>query len=477
MPPAMENKPLIIPESKKWKGLVVYCNKCKRDIKEICFSTGNSLRTCTNAGSHIFKVYVHLPGTRNQRKTKKLETRDINEAVKQTIEFEKQVKLNLPTNTKYVEPKPIIKREELVKPRLLIHALARYISWLKNEGVPAHQIKERQVESIKDVELAFKRLVECLNASGYDLNSFEVESINDNLIGVVFEYIEKKSFANRTFNKHFSHYTSFLSWYIEEYNSPVKNWFERVKRKRLNPKPQAITKNEFEALLNQITPENGIREYENGIKPTRSVYRSYLKSAYRLALETGLRRENVVTLKWNNIKSGNGIPFVEAEDIKVNRIQNRTSSDEKKIIQLPVTEPLKNLLNELGWDLNRNSSSFILEPNLNIDRKRVMSDILSKAFSHYYNQLNTGRELTFKSLRKAYLTSLDLYLSKGITTTQDVSGHSSEKILETNYIDKKLRAQSLYSFRVFGKEDERSDELQEIRNDNLNNQKQLNREV
>ena len=38
---------------------------------------------------HVFKVYVHVPGTKNERRTKKLETRDINEAIKQAIEFER----------------------------------------------------------------------------------------------------------------------------------------------------------------------------------------------------------------------------------------------------------------------------------------------------------------------------------------------------------------------------------------------------
>ena len=129
--------------------------------------------------------------------------------------------------------------------------------------------KKREAREVKDVERAFKSLAECLKGNGYNLATFMVEDINDKVVGDVYTYLEQRKFANRTFNKYFSHYTSFMRWYAEEYDCPIRNCFEKVRRKNLNPKPEAITRKEYEELLKQITLENGIKEYKDGVKPVR----------------------------------------------------------------------------------------------------------------------------------------------------------------------------------------------------------------
>jgi hypothetical protein len=105
-----------------------------------------------------------------------------------------------------------------------------------------------------------------------------------------------------------------------------------------------------------------------------------------------------------------------------------------------------------------------------------MSDVLSNGFSHYYNQLNTGRKLTFKSLRKTYITNLQIYFS-GSGDTKAITGHSDNQVIERNYIDKKEIAKASRGFSVFSKETERADELKEIRTETENKSQQLNLEV
>jgi integrase len=469
------NKPLYIPDHKKWKGLTVYCYRCKTNVSEICKVSGQSIKLCKHGEKHVFKVYVHVPGTDNQRKTKKLETRDINEAIKQAIEFEQEVKENKQQIIESKENKPEIKEDQTpTRPNLLIHAFARYIGWLHNEDVPAHLRKERSRDHIKDVERSFTRMAGCLKDNGYNLNTLTVDGINDNLVGDVFSYLEKSKFSNRSFNKYFSYYTSFLKWYAEEYNSPIRNWFERVKRKKLNPKPEAITQKEYEDLIKQIIPENGIIEY-NGVKPLRNLYRPWLADGIRLALETGRRREEVINLKWNNIQESEGTQVIKVEDYKVNRIQHRTTSEEKKFIYIPVTDSLRKLLVELDYPKYRNTDNFILAPNEKINRKKGMAEVLSRGFTHYYNQLNTGRKLTFKSLRKAYITNLEIFMGGGNTKT--ITGHTNDQVIETNYIDKKEIAKSLKGFNVFSKETDRTDELKGVRTKTKKNIEQRNLEV
>jgi len=478
MVPMMKYKPLFIPESKKWKGLTIFCYRCKTNItSEICKTTGKSIKQCPYGDKHVYKVYVHVPGTKNQRKTKTLETRDINEAIKQAIEFEKEIKENTHRIEVYKEMKPEIKKEGQVstEPHLLINALSRHIGWLHNEGVPAHLIKERSTEHIKDVERAFKSLLLCLKESGYNLSTLLIEDIDDKMVGEVYSYLESKKLANRTFNKHIGFFTSFLKWYAEEYNSSIRNWFERVKRKKLNPNPEAITRSEYEALLNKITPENGVKEYRGSVKETRNVYRTWLADAFRLALATGRRREEVVNLKWNNILESDGVQYIKVEDFKVNRIQNRNSEEEKKFIYIPVTDSLEKLLNELGYEKYKNIDNYILAPEIKTSRGRVMSDILSRGFTHYYDQLKTGRNLTFKSLRKTYITNLEIFMGSG--NTKAITGHSGDQVIQRNYIDKKEMAKAARGFNVFLTETERVDDLKEIRTATNDKAQEKNLEV
>jgi hypothetical protein len=93
-----------------------------------------------------------------------------------------------------------------------------------------------------------------------------------------------------------------------------------------------------------------------------------------------------------------------------------------------------------------------------------MSDTLTRGFSHYYDQLNTGRNLTFKCLRKTYITNLQIFFS-GNGDTKAVTGHSDNQVIEENYIDKKEIAKASKNFSVFSKENERNNELKNIRNE------------
>jgi len=468
----MEHK-LYIPPSKKVTGLVVYCKQCKTNVFDICKVSGKSIKLCPNADKHVFKIYISVPNTKNERRTKILDTRDLDEAIIQAIAFKKEVKNNViqkpivttqksVSNEIRIPKEPKQKQEEQQIPELLVHAMARYIGWLNNEDVPSHRQRIRTYNHIKDNERALKVLADCLKNEGYNLSTVSIHDINDKMVGEIYSYLETKNFANRTFNKTIGHYTSFLKWYSEEYNVNLRNWFSRIKRKRLNPNPEAITLSEYEAFLKQISPENGIKENKQWAKPTRNMYRPWLADGFKLALETGRRREEVINLKWDAIKESEGIKYIECEDIKVNRIQNRILDNEKKMICIPITASLDELLHELGYDERINTDSYILAPNVKISRGKVMSNLLSRSFSHFYGQLNTGKNLTFKCLRKTYITKLQIYFS-GTGNTKEVTGHSDNQVIERNYIDKREIAKASAGFSVFSKELERTEELKDLR--------------
>lgn len=459
-------KPLFIPTSKKWKGLTVYCYKCQSNVSDICKETGKPLNKCQFGDKHIFKAYIHVPGTDNMRRTKKFDTRDTNEAIKETMAFYKEVKNN-PTQarrTKKKETKELI-NDEQNKPQLLVHALARYVGFLNNEGVPEHRRKERTKHHINDVERASKNLIQCWANSGHDLKTLTVDMINDKMIGELFRYLEDRKFANRTFNKQLTYYTSFLKWYSDEYEIPIKNWFDRkrINRKPIIMNPQSISFEEFEGVLNRVSSENGRKERNSKLK--LNMYRPWLTDGFRLALETGRRREEVVTLKFNQIATEkDGTPlYIKIEDFKVNRIQKHNDEESKSYIYVPVTIALFDLLKKLGYEENKNQDKYILAPDIVKNRENKMANTLSNGFTHYYKQLNTDRELTFKCLRKTYLTSLSIYLRQGVNV-KEVSGHADNAVIDKHYLDKKELAKSLRGFKVFSNELQRNDELKEIRN-------------
>jgi integrase len=459
----MENKPLVIPKSKKWPGVRVVCLECGTLVYDVCKKTGKPLAQCPHGDRHRFKLIEYIPGEKSQRVTKNLETRDMDEAIGEAIKLRREVKSGVYQSSRKKDQKQEESKMDQIPniPFLLKNAMPRYVGWLRNEEVPAHLVKTRTPEHVSDVDRALAFWTKCIAKNGYHEETTTVEDINNKMVGLVFQALENRGFAPRTFNKYMSYYTSFLTWYTEEFDILIKNYFEKVKRKNLNPRPEAITFKEYKALLARITPENGIKEYKDGVKPTRNLYRPWLANGIRLALETGRRREEIINLKWKDIEESNGYLYIKVEDFKVNRIQQRNTEEEKKYIYIPVTDSLSKLLDELGYHIYIGMENFILAPELKMSRGRVMSDVLSRGFTHFYGQLGTGRKLTFKCLRKTYITNLEIFMGRG--NTKLITGHSNDQVIERNYVDKKEVARAAHGFAVFSDEYERNQELQEIR--------------
>jgi integrase len=399
--------------------------------------------------------------------TKKLKTRDVSEAQIEAIKLYKEVK-----DGNYSEAiasvdsskQPSGKIEVAKSSHLVKHFLAKYIGFLRNEGVPEHRVEHRSEEHIKDIERGFLLLAECLQKNGYNINTLSMEEINDKLVGKVYSYfLNEKKYSNRSVNKNLGYYATWIKWYQSEFDSKQRNWFDGVRMKSTNPNPQIISKEEFEALIEKTTKANGIKDYESGKKKFRSMYRPWLTQGFRLAIETGRRREEIINLKYNNIildDAGNSC--IRVEDYKVNRIQKRNQESEKKYIYIPITNSLQKLLDELGYEKNKDTENFILAPDLKIKRNKIMSDILSRGFSHFYEQLNTGKGLTFKVLRKTYITNLSIYMGGG--GARSITGHSDDGVIERHYLNKQAVANAAKGFNVFNDQANRKNEIEQIRN-------------
>ena len=307
---------------------------------------------------------------------------------------------------------------------------------------------------------ATKELHECLRINNHDPDELKMEDMTSHLVGEVCEYLENKGLSNRSYNKKIGFFSYLWNWHFKANNIISVNHFEKVKKKPLNPNPQAITYKEYVDLIKIITKENGIKQYEKGVKPKRNLYRSWLENSVKLGILGGFRREELLSLRNSDVVIEPDGGYIKCFDIKTNLKQNRFKDEEKKIKYIPLTSSLMEALLEMGY--SKDSDDFILAPEITENRKKVMCDDMSRGFSHYYDQLQTGRKLTFKSLRKKYITSLKIHL--GTNNVKDSSGHSNDSVIDNFYIDKAEFAKSISrTFNVFSKEIQRNSELEHLR--------------
>lgn len=75
-----------------------------------------------------------------------------------------------------------------------------------------------------------------------------------------------------------------------------------------------------------------------------------------------------------------------------------------------------------------------------------MMNLMSKAFPHYYAQLNTGKKVQFKDLRKTFITSVYNFLGN---KARLVTKHASVEVMLQHYIDDNIITEKMKGFDVF----------------------------
>jgi integrase len=456
MPHAM-NKPLYIKPSDRERGLnlVVYCLACKTNVYDKCKRTGKSLKNCKEGNKHRYKLYYPDFSNRAKRLTKTFELRDFNTVRQQALAIinktEKETTANAGTT--------ISTQVNTTQTDLLLPLMARYLTFLSgDQSIPLHQRRARSAGYIAEVQAIFKYFIECIKQAGCDINTIKAGDINRVLVGKYYEFLhDVKKYSNRSINKANGCLRTFFNYLIKYEELPVHNPFETVIKKPVVPNPQVISEEEFNRLLRVISHENGF-VLGNGKKRLRNVFRPYLKEGLRLFLYTGRRRSEVVNIKFSDIiENKEGVPVtIKVEDQKVNNIQGVKKEGAKKMIYVPVTAELQQLLNELGYEKYKGSDRYLLAPNITEDRTNLIQNY-SRAFSHYYSLLNTGRKLNLKCLRKTYITRMAIRMGSEV---KSITGHSGNEVLK-HYINQEEVAISLRNFSVFGSS--RTNELEEVR--------------
>lgn len=436
-------KPLIIDKRDKVKGLFTYCQKCQLLIdNRICGNTKKRLSTCKNTDKHMFKAIVSIPGTDGaKRKTKLFRTRDIQEASRLKYEF-----VNELIESDYQNTKVLTTDNEVSKPTLLIECMAMYIGYLNNEGVAAHKVKIRTTNHIKDVERFFRYFCLSLKENNIDHTLITIYQLNEKAVALLHNYIiDILNYKNKTYNKFMGAMRQFVNWLMEKRGYDLKNHFIGVSRRSEIIDKTIVSKSEFKKLLSVLDPEKGMKEYSTGER--KNMYRTWLSKAFRLALETGLRREEFMSIKYNDIVlDEKGVPtFIKIENFKVNRINGVSGTENATMKHIPITKGLRTLLDELDYKTNKGSDNYIIAKEEKTTLKTRI-DVISKAFTHYWQFTAIEKKAQLKHLRKTYLTALVQQFGEKANL---ISSHSGIDVLKKHYVNDQELIRATNNFSVF----------------------------
>lgn len=437
--------------NKRHKGLFVYCHVCKKhftwtrrfvikdgkQIKEepICGKTNGKYSTCDNFPIHKYKSRLHIPGSTGKRAVKTHKASSYDDAVFEAVEFEKEFK---GANELIINTQVSAKRHYLIDIQVL------YMDFLENIGVPDHKKVERSKDYVDEIEKCITYFNQALKKKNVNFKLILIDKINDIHIGYFHSYLlEDLHHANSTYNKKIGLVKTFFEWAVDEFNLKMTNPFKGIKRRSTTTDNETISKDEFNKLLESISPLTG---YVMEGKTKKNRYRDYLKDGFELGLHTGGRREEIIELKWNMIKEVDNQPsYIVIPNFKVLRQKGEGFNDNVKPKIIPITKSLYTLLLRLGYNENKGSHDYVITTNRKPSTKALM-DCLSKGFSHYYGLLGTERNLQFKNLRKTYLTYLVSALG---TDAKSLSSHSSDEVLQKHYIDQKIVNKAVKELDIF----------------------------
>lgn len=460
-------KPLVKPPAKQNLGLQIDCNgECHTLVHSdsICPKTGKPYTECDPTKQN-YKVigYEKNSATRRAknlktRRTKNLMTRDLKTALIEAAIFQKQVKEGAYNKEEKVEEQhvPIIEKQE--DSPLLLDAMAKHVAFLKGKGVPEHQRRVRGKLYCKEVHKVYLDFIKSIK-DFCNVKELTINQLDPNMVGKFHAWIESKNLGPRSYNLMMTRMNS-LYKYLTREGLATANPFSGVVHKIETHDIAVLTKEEYEALLDIVQiPELGICKVG---KENKDFFRPWIKLGIQIGIMTGRRGEEIVRMRWKDIvldKQGEMLA-VNVTDYKVSRQQGRLESNPKKI-SVPITEELKQLLREFGYEKFKDSNKYILADEEEMSRD-TMRKFMSRSFSHYWKHLNFPKEASYKTLRKTYLSSLAAEI--GISNARIISQHSDTKVLETHYVNDRVIGQTAKNFSVFpSQSEERQKELHKLR--------------
>ena len=428
----MEN--LRIPEKYSRIGLYIYCYKCNgySNKKTGCLKRSSD---CNHPPERqVYKLKVHLPGTRNASRTKVLDTRDIKEVDKFRLEFLEELKNNNYNTTQI--PSPEVSDGDRY---LLTYQMDRFLNYITNGGFYEFEApKELSTKRINDYRRNFKYFFESIEGV-VDINTIRIDEIKMEHIDLFHKDILKRTSYNKTYNNIMGPLRTFFNHLINYERFDIQNLFKKVPVLSVIYDPQSFSKEEFYNVLAVTNNENG---YDD--KGKRNRFKDWLPTAFKLGLFTGLRLDEVTQIKYTDFVDEDGTPILKAMNIKANKLIG--SKNNKRIERKPVIAELRKvLIEECDFEQKKNVDEYILAPGLG---RETVKNLITKGFTHFKRIAGIDERKSFKELRSTYISRIqDEY--GDINLTALVSDHSNKAVVKKHYVDQMDAVKKSSGLRIF----------------------------
>ena len=410
------------------KGLKIFCRTCRVDNSK-----------CRHYDRQVYRVRIHVPGTKNATKSFYLEAKNYNDAIIECALIEKELIQNGFEKVKQIDSVSLTDYS-------IGDALVKYREYMSGESKYAHLKKNLTQEHIDECVRFCWKLIENValtkNIKRTRPTDIKIEDVSN------FYKWAEQNYSSTTFNKCFKAIRTFFEFLIEVENIEMKNPFRKfVPKSSTTSIIDTITEEEFNRILTAVDIIDPIVKL-GGEGKIENRYKSFLKDGFKLFLLTGGRREEVVDLKWSDIYSTpQGIKLLIIDNLKVNRIK-KDAKERKKYIG--INADLEDFLIELGMNEKIGTDEYIIFPKRDRSTKTMMND-LSKGFTYFKNGAGINKKISLSNLRKTYLTWHHQVLGDD---TGLVSSHSTTHVLDKYYLDPKVLTAveiSALKVRVFGK--------------------------
>jgi integrase len=313
-----------------------------------------------------------------------------------------------------------------------------YLEYKIGTNVPVMHRKQLSQKHINSISQNLRDFLTFLNTNGINVRSQELKSITEFKADLYYQKLLEK-YAIGSLRTKITLLRNWIDWCVKKKNINITNVFANVSIPKTKKGVEAVSSKEFNALIEEINKGSLIVENVHAGKiKRREAYRDYLATCYTLAILTGLRKEELIQLKWTDLgrtKNNNQLVFI-VRNIKV---ENQLKKEYAPKV-IPVNSELMDFLKTLNVEENEGKDEFIIHPERIYSEASMRNDI-SKSFLYYFRAVFPDKESKpFKALRRTYITHLHSALGKDVV---NLTSHSGEKVLIEHYIDSQLISKAI----------------------------------
>lgn len=388
---------------KSRNGIKVWCKKCRQN------NTG-----CKHYEYHSYRVNL-IDRITGKHKSKILEATEYDDAVVEAINFKKGLEIQ--------KQAPV---SSLGNDYTLADGILKYQLYLQGDTEYQQYNKKLTPKYIKET-IGFLIQFHDSIRENRKIEWIKPPQINRADISYFFGKMKEK-YHPKSVNNIIQALTTFFDFLINKEDIVMKNYFKECVSLPLPPKKITILKKEeFDAILDAVDTYTPYKKNKDGTKD--NMYQPWMKTAFKMFLFVGGRREEVVSLRWADLFfSDYGTKFFMMRNLKVERIQN---TEDEYVKLAPIGKDFENMLIDLGMEEKIHTNEQVIDPTEKYALSTLM-DLITDAFTHYRIGAGVKKSFTLKDLRKTYLTWTHHALGEN---TGKISSHAGTKILKDYYID------------------------------------------